>query len=198
MTNNDMEKKLDQLLAGLPKPQYDTDTWLIEDHTAEFDRIAGQRHRKTWCRRLATAAAIIGVLCIAEITLEKQTDMPRTQVAHETKQPITVQPQPEEPLTAEATPERKTPQKASIPKAKKVATIQLASHQMTPIDSLTDIIAHIETSMQGVRDSCYLANVEKLLRVDDRLQRLVNEFLLEDIVKEVTVPVASNDSPNNH
>ena len=197
MTNNDMEKKLDQLLAGLPKPQYDTDTWLIEDHTAEFDRIVRQRRRKVWGRRLAAAAAVIGALCVIGTKLEKQTDIPQTQVTHKTTQPIVVQPQPEEPLLVEVTPERKAPQKAWTQKTKKAAAAQPTSRQMTPVDSLADIIAHIETSMQGVRDSCYIANVEKLIRVDDRLQRLVNELLLEDIVNEPTVPVVLNNPENN-
>ena len=37
--NKDMNKKLDQLLADMPKPKYDLDAWLQEDKTEEFDRL---------------------------------------------------------------------------------------------------------------------------------------------------------------
>ena len=37
--NIDTEKKLDELLARLPKAEYDLNAWLEEDETAEFDRI---------------------------------------------------------------------------------------------------------------------------------------------------------------
>ena len=42
--NEDMEKKLDQLLADMPKREYDLDAWLTEDETAEFDRIVSEQH----------------------------------------------------------------------------------------------------------------------------------------------------------
>lgn len=41
--NEDMEKKLDQLLADMPKREYDLDAWLAEDETAEFDRIVSEQ-----------------------------------------------------------------------------------------------------------------------------------------------------------
>ena len=37
--NKDMDKKLDQLLADMPKPEYDLDAWLAENETEEFDRL---------------------------------------------------------------------------------------------------------------------------------------------------------------
>ena len=60
--NEDIEKKLDQLLADMPKREYDLDAWLAEDETAEFDRIVSKR-RPLW-RWVAAAACfllIIGV-----------------------------------------------------------------------------------------------------------------------------------------
>lgn len=41
--NEDMEKKLDQLLAEMPKREYDLDAWLAEDETAEFNRIVSEQ-----------------------------------------------------------------------------------------------------------------------------------------------------------
>ena len=41
--NEDTEKKLDQLLAEMPKREYDLDAWLAEDETAEFNRIVSEQ-----------------------------------------------------------------------------------------------------------------------------------------------------------
>lgn len=196
MKQNDMEKQLDQLLANLPKQQYDTDQWLVEDHTAEFDRIVSQRRRKAWRWRLAAAAVIIGLLCTVGIMLEKKAEVDPTLVAKETKQPtVTPIQQPEEPVLAAITP---TETKPTTVKTKQAKPVTVSHATMTPIDSLTDIIAHIESSMQGVRDSCYIANVEKLIRVDDRLQRLVNDLILEGMMNTPTAQVALNEPQDNN
>ena len=60
--NEDMEKKLDQLLADMPKREYDLDAWLTEDETAEFDRIVSkQRPLWRWVAAAACFLLIIGV-----------------------------------------------------------------------------------------------------------------------------------------
>ena len=43
--NKDTEKKLDELLARLPKADYDLGAWFEEDETAEFDRILAHQPR---------------------------------------------------------------------------------------------------------------------------------------------------------
>lgn len=64
MNKND-EKKLNQLLDEMPKPQYDLDIWLHEDETVTFDRIVSQRRRTVW---LWTAAAAVGLLVVVGTT----------------------------------------------------------------------------------------------------------------------------------
>ena len=60
--NEDMEKKLDQLLADMPKREYDLDAWLAEDETAKFDRIVSkQRPLWRWVAAAACFLLIIGV-----------------------------------------------------------------------------------------------------------------------------------------
>ena len=60
--NEDMEKKLDQLLADMPKREYDLDAWLAEDETAEFDRIVSkQRPLWRWVAAAACFLLIIGI-----------------------------------------------------------------------------------------------------------------------------------------
>ena len=43
--NKDTERKLDDLLAKMPKRDYDLDAWLDEDETEEFNRIVSQQPR---------------------------------------------------------------------------------------------------------------------------------------------------------
>jgi len=72
--NEDMEKKLDQLLAEMPKREYDLDAWLAEDETAEFDRIVSEQRvpssktaeskQRTLWRRVAAAACFLLIIGI--------------------------------------------------------------------------------------------------------------------------------------
>ena len=80
--NKDMDKKLDQLLADMPKPEYDLDAWLEEDETEEFDRLlsnssSGQclqalqsrpQRRKLWW---AVAASLLLLICIGVTPLRE-------------------------------------------------------------------------------------------------------------------------------
>lgn len=83
-----------------------------------------------------------------------------------------------------------------IPTPRKVQTAHVESmRSMTPIDSLADIVARLEVEMQGISDSCYLANVEKLIKADDQLQKLVNNLILDGILTDTITRVAIIDNP---
>lgn len=199
MNNNEIEKKLDQLLSNLPKQQYDTDAWLMEDETEAFENIVRQRRRKTWLRRLAAAAAVVGVLFWAGSMLNRQQEEPQPLAVDETRQTPVQAPQPINTQTlAEAMPEKKATPRTKVQKAKETVANKAAAQRMTPIDSLADIVAHIEQSMQGIKDSCYLANVEKLIRADNKLQRLVNELILEGIMTGSTKRVVYHIERQNN
>lgn len=198
MNNNDIDKKLDQLLSNLPKQKYDTDAWLVEDETEMFENIVRQRRRKTWLRRLTAAAAVIGILFLAGSMLNRQQEEPQPLVANETRQTPVQQSQPANmQILAEVISQKKDTPKIKVQKAKETVVHKAATQRMTPIDSLADIVARIEQSMQGIKDSCYIANVEKLIRADNKLQRLVNGLILEGIVNEHTTQVALNDQQDN-
>ena len=192
--------KADTILERLksqPQPTIEQPDELVDNIMNNLPDIGMPKPKRTHRIRIyAAAAVIIGLLCTVGIMLEKKTEVEPTLVAKETKQPtVTPIQQPEEPVLAAITP---TETKLTTVKAKQVKPVTVSHATMTPIDSLTDIIAHIESSMQGVRDSCYIANVEKLIRVDDRLQRLVNELILEGMMSEQTVSVVQIDLHNNN
>ena len=106
--NEDMEKKLDQLLADMPKREYDLDAWLAEDETAEFDRIVSEQKRseenattgfaakKKPLRRWIAAAACLIILIGMGVTLwptEEQEHKPL--MAQKTVQPKVKEAEPE-------------------------------------------------------------------------------------------------------
>lgn len=198
--NNDMEKKLDQLLERLPKTQYDTKAWLEEDMTDEYDRMVSQRRRKTWVWRWSAAAVIVALLCTVGIMLQKEAEVivddNQVAVVNDTVVQLPVDIDIEEELQAEENmpPQYVAPVKVNTPQ---IAAVSHPVRSMTPIDSLADIVEHIELAMQGVRDSCYLANVEKLIRTDDRLQRLVNQLILDGILADTTMSTAYSNPQHN-
>lgn len=62
----------------------------------------------------------------------------------------------------------------------------VAKAQQTSVDSLAALITRIEQEMQNIRDSCYQANVERLIRADAHLQRLVNQLILDGMLADTT------------
>ena len=192
--------KADTILERLksqPQPTIEQPDELVDNIMNSLPDIGMPKPKRTHRIRIyAAAAVIIGLLCTVGIMLEKKTEVDPTLVAKETEQPTaTPIQQPEEPVLAAITP---TETKPTTVKAKQAKPVTVSHATMTPIDSLTDIIAHIESSMQGVRDSCYIANVEKLIRVDDRLQRLVNDLILEGMMNTPTAQVALNEPQDNN
>ena len=67
-----------------------------------------------------------------------------------------------------------------------------ATESPSPVDSLADLVARIEQGLEDVRDSCYIANMEKLIATDSRLQRLVNRLILDGIIRDTTYATANN------
>ncbi len=73
--NKEMDKKLDELLANMPKPEYDLDAWLAEDETEEFDRLQRMNtdlhrsKRKVW--RWVAAACLLLIIGIGVTTLQE-------------------------------------------------------------------------------------------------------------------------------
>ncbi len=53
-----------------------------------------------------------------------------------------------------------------------------------PADSMEYYIAKIEAGLEAVSESCYEANVERLIRADARLGQLVNRLLLNGIIAD--------------
>ena len=89
--NEDMEKKLDQLLAEMPKRDYDLDAWLAEDETATFDRIVSQQRHRVIRRWIAAAACFLLIIGMGVTLWPKEEQQSAPLMAKKTEQPQTEQ-----------------------------------------------------------------------------------------------------------
>ena len=85
--NEDMEKKLDQLLADMPKRDYDLDAWLAEDETAAFDCIVSQQRHRVIRRWIAAAACFLLIIGVAATLWPKEEQPTAPLTAKKTEQP---------------------------------------------------------------------------------------------------------------
>ncbi len=105
--NKNMDKKLDLLLADMPKPEYDLDAWLTEDESEEFDRLQRMNtdtylqrtdtdfslqhlhgsKRKMW-RWVAAAACLIIIIGIGMTVKQISTTKPEPMLVENNVQPL--------------------------------------------------------------------------------------------------------------
>lgn len=57
-------------------------------------------------------------------------------------------------------------------------------HAKSAADSLEYYISRVEAQLSKISDSCYEAQVERLIRADDRLSRLVNRIIMDGIITD--------------
>ena len=173
------------------------------------DSVMGRIDRKSrrrptgWMVAAAAAIAAMVVTGAALLQINGEQEAGVGVVAQATAvQPADAKPKPmtadtkQRPMMADAKPRPMTTDTKPRPMTTDAKPRPMTTDaKMTPIDSLTDIIARIESGLQQVRDSCYLANVEKLIRADDQLQKLVNNLILDGILTDSTTRVATIDNP---
>lgn len=180
----------------------DTDAWLMEDMTDEYDRLVAGRRRRTLFVRFAAAAAVIAFVFIVGVKFGNKSgeDMPvvaKVEISHESKarlKPVERIDNKEPQAVQEATPEPAgngaMEPAAARPDVSEPDLLASAAAEKTPIagmtlsDSLTDIIERIERGLENVSDSVYMARVEELIESDSRLQKLMRRVLVEKITRD--------------
>ena len=189
------------------KTAFDEQTPQMPDNFT--DSVMGRIDRKSrrrptgWMVAAAAAIAAMVVTGAALLQINGEQEAGVGVVAQATAvQPADAKPKPmtadtkQRPMMADAKPRPMTTDTKPRPMTTDAKPRPMTTDaKMTPIDSLTDIIARIESGLQQVRDSCYLANVEKLIRADDQLQKLVNNLILDGILTDSTTRVATIDNP---
>jgi len=161
------------------------DLWLMEDETAEYDRIVSQRRVRRHFLRWAIAAAIAVFLIGGAIMLwPKQASEP--QVATITN--ITLDNNPNDVREQLLSPHKEVLQ----PLPKKAETKSVKHRQTSTTDSLQYYIARLEKELENVNESTYAAKAEEVLRADARLQRLVQRIMMGELAKDVVPAEALN------
>ena len=194
-----------KMLLGIIRPaadEPDTDAWLMEDMTEEYDRIVAGRRRRTFFVRFAAAAAVVAFIFIIGVKFGNRAgdDMPvvaKVEVKHKAKAVITqaALPDSKEPQAAQEVTTRTAGKDVTAPAAvhpdkpgadllASAAAEKPAASDITPFDSLTDIIERIERGLENVSDSVYLARVEELVESDSRLQKLMRRVLVDKITRD--------------
>ena len=92
--------------------------------------------------------------------------------------------------TASQRPTRTTPTPQTTPPSQNVAVSPQRTTQAT--DSLDYYIDKIERELAQVDESLYIERMNKVIRADERLQRMVNSYILHTLDKEGRPQTAEN------
>ena len=204
----DLEKRLDQLLNDMPKPEYDLDAWLTEDETETFDRIVTQRRRQalTWWRSIA--AAVIGMVGLTGVWLWRSAEEPakemvksKTEIAQTTR----LSHFPKEHKDACGLTPSVLVMEGDADEASRKPMVSVLSHAKTkpmeaptvaePADSLDYYINKIERELAEVDESLYIERMQRVIQADERLQRLVNTYIVRALNKENQPHQAAVNNP---
>ena len=90
----------------------------------------------------------------------------------------------------------KVPVVNQLPKVKASAVDSKTSTEITSTDSLDYYIDKIERELAQVDESLYIEKMNRIIRADDRLQRIVNSYILHNLDKEGRPQTADNSMYN--
>lgn len=194
-TDSILERLKNQPMPTIDNPDELTDS--IMDRLPESDTTKGVHIRRL--SKWIAAAVVAGLVCMIGLKMERLAEEPQTApIANAIRQtPVQKAVVEKEEHKQEVLPEQPTAPRIKMRQVKS-AVAQASVCSMAPIEAVEDIVAHIEKRMQDVKDSCYIANVEKMIRTDDRLQQLMSQLAQEGIITETCIATAYNDSQYNN
>ena len=179
------------------------ETAVPEDFCANVMRaVEEQRPKRTW-RLAATALAAAASIAIAVVlTWPKELAQPSAphvgeeqlvgpviaQAARAQETYTPPQSHPTERKRADAPTANGKHGQHSKPQAKAKAVTE--SPETAPIDSMSYYLAKLEQGLAHVRDSCQAAHIERLIRADAQLQKIVNTLMIRELMAD-TVSTAS-------
>lgn len=140
-----------------------------------------KRPRHTWRMALTALAAAASIALFMILSMQPEA-MPEATLSHTvqklgakdtlTKEMLTeAVSQPTAPLGRAVSPSRADCQSEPVG-----LPVRSSQTEKEPTDSLDYYIAQMEAELAGVRDSCYLAQVERMVLADEALSQLMNEI----------------------
>ena len=179
LLNDQTTPEEEHLVAQMLQQEEDMDSWLIDDETAEYDRIIGQRKAKRRFLRWAVAAVLIIMVAAGAIVFWPRKHVSENIIAK--KESVSTLQKPEVEETAAITP----------PIAKPVVTPKKAKNRVRhpatakTNDSLEYYIARLEKELDEITDSMnYTAKAEQIIRADARLQKLIQRIMIGELTKD--------------
>ena len=198
--SDDLREALRRREARRKPTELPTD--FVDSVIHEVNKGKARPKAKAWRIALTLLAAAACIAFAVMLIVPKSQPLPSLAEAGQGVEPVVPQPKP---LLQSSLPQE--PKMAAAPathanmkferRKRIVCTVQThslngsnspsaASKLNTPsaADSLNYYISKVEQSLTDIRDSCYQANVERLIRADAHLQRLVNQLILDGILAD--------------
>lgn len=160
-------------------------TEVPDDFCADVMRaVEQQRPRHAWHTALTALAVAAGMALLVMLTwpeTEVPSAVPVKQVPH-TKLLLTDY-SPDSTLGVREASLKLSSRRPTAKKAK-APTTAAEGKSSTGIDSLDYYIAKLERGLEQVRESCYEAHMERLIRADVQLQKIVNTLMIKELMAD--------------
>ena len=183
-------------MLGMSKLEYSTDKWMTEDETYVYDRIIRHRRQRRLFMRWAAAAVFAGIIFIIGIRFgydHKQENLsPSCKTGtscvpskRTTENPLTVSVKEKKGENSTLYPEHRI-----IKRQMTCSTDIKMESQLIPVescgstgntDSLAFYLSCIERELDGVKDSVCAVHAKQILKIDTRVQRIVNKIISGEI-----------------
>lgn len=199
------EKIMAEMLMQRRHSEDEMEQWLTEDETELYDTIMRQRRQRKVIRKLAAAASIVIVIGVALwFVTGRKTEHDRI-IAWQTT--VTGDGQkPEKPtqqlliktddvnkgvtkrivVATEELP--KNTESVKPVKPQTVEKTMTKADDLTPTDKIQNLIAGIETKLEEIGDSVYMAHVENMIYTDRKQKELVDKMIAAGAYKKYNTP----------
>lgn len=190
------EQKTIRKMIGMSKHEYTTDKWMAEDETYVYDRIIRNRRQRRLLKHWAAVAVFAGIVFLIGIKFgydHKQDDLSsscETEPSYVPSEQTT-----ENPLIVSSKEEkgesstlylkhhiikRQITCSTEIKKESQPILVE-SSGSKENTDSLAFYLSCIERELDGVKDSVCAVHAKQILKIDTRVQRIVNKIISGEI-----------------
>lgn len=187
LTDNDIREALKRREARRTRPEMPAD--FCADIMQEIAPKPVRRARYAYIAALAAAACTaFAVLMVWPKEDAPQSDGSELVVRKEQTSSLS-------PKTEQDTISRMLPARVSVHQAKRTGRPLVAQQtklSASSADSLDYYINKIEHELAQVDDSLYIERIHRVMHADERLQRIVNNYILNELHKDVKSSEANN------